>query len=118
MKEIRIGRVDKTKPGLYANILAKKKRIAAGSGEEMNEPSEKESPSASEFEEAAKTAKPKQKKDTGMRTKYDKVKKSCACSNKDKGMKKSPYADGCGYKEDSLAQEFEAILGGLKPDAK
>jgi hypothetical protein len=43
---------------------------------------------------------------------------SCKCSEKDKSMKKSPYADGCGYKEDSLAQEFEAILGGIKLDAK
>ena len=47
----------KTKPGLYANIAAKKKRIAAGSGEKMNKPGTKAAPSAADFRQAAKTAK-------------------------------------------------------------
>ena len=46
-----------TKPGLYANILAKRRRIAAGSGEKMNKPGTKSAPSAADFKQAAKTAK-------------------------------------------------------------
>ena len=45
------------KNGLYANIHAKQKRIAAGSGEKMRKPSSKGAPSASDFKEAAKTRK-------------------------------------------------------------
>ena len=50
------------KPGLYANINAKQKRIAAGSGEKMNKPGTKAAPSAADFRTAAKTAKPAKKK--------------------------------------------------------
>ena len=50
------------KPGLYANIAAKKKRIAAGSGEKMNKVGSKSAPSAADFRQAAKTAKPVKKK--------------------------------------------------------
>ena len=49
------------KPGLYANIAAKKKRIAAGSGEKMNKVGSKAAPSAADFKQAAKTAKPMKK---------------------------------------------------------
>jgi hypothetical protein len=45
--------------GLYANINAKQKRIAAGSGEKMNKPGSKTAPSAKDFRDSAKTAKPK-----------------------------------------------------------
>jgi hypothetical protein len=45
--------------GLYANIQAKRKRIAAGSGEKMNKVGSKSAPSAMDFKQAAKTAKPK-----------------------------------------------------------
>lgn len=48
--------------GLYANINAKKKRIAAGSGEKMRKPGTKGAPSAADFKKAAKTAKPKKGK--------------------------------------------------------
>jgi hypothetical protein len=47
------------KPGLYANIHAKKKRIAAGSSEKMRKPSTKGAPTAANFKRAAKTAKGK-----------------------------------------------------------
>jgi hypothetical protein len=46
-----------TKPGLYANINAKRERIAAGSGEKMNKVGSKAAPSAKDFKESAKTAK-------------------------------------------------------------
>ncbi len=45
--------------GLYANIAAKKKRIAAGSGEKMRKPGAKGAPSSKAFKQAAKTAKKK-----------------------------------------------------------
>ena len=45
------------KTGLYANIHAKRKRIAAGSGEKMKKPGAKGAPSAADFKKAAKTAK-------------------------------------------------------------
>lgn len=49
--------------GLYSNIAAKKKRIAAGSGEKMRKPGAKGAPTAAAFKKAAKTAKkPKGKK--------------------------------------------------------
>ena len=46
-----------TKPGLYANINAKRERIAAGSGEKMRKPGTKGAPTAKDFKESAKTAK-------------------------------------------------------------
>jgi hypothetical protein len=47
--------------GLYANINAKKKRIAKGSGEKMRSPGAKGAPTAKAFKESAKTAKPTKK---------------------------------------------------------
>jgi len=49
------------KNGLYANIHAKRERIAKGSGEKMRKAGSKGAPSASDFKEAAKTAKPSRK---------------------------------------------------------
>ena len=43
-------------PGLYANIAAKKKRIAAGSGEKMRKKGAKGAPTAANFARAAQTA--------------------------------------------------------------
>ena len=43
--------------GLYANIAAKKRRIAAGSGEKMRSAGAKGAPKKSDFANAAKTAK-------------------------------------------------------------
>jgi hypothetical protein len=45
--------------GLYANIHAKRKRIAEGSGEKMRKPGSKGAPTAKAFRKAAKTAKRK-----------------------------------------------------------
>ena len=47
------------KRGLYANIHAKRERIAAGSKEKMRKPSTKGAPTAKAFRQAAKTAKKK-----------------------------------------------------------
>ena len=48
---------DGGKVGLYANINAKRKRIAAGSGEKMRKPGSKGAPTAQAFVNSAKTAK-------------------------------------------------------------
>ena len=45
--------------GLYANIHAKRKRIAEGSGEKMRKPGTKGAPTAKAFKQSAKTAKVK-----------------------------------------------------------
>ena len=45
------------KRGLYSNIQAKRKRIAAGSGEKMRKPGTKGAPTAAAFRASAKTAK-------------------------------------------------------------
>jgi cysteine sulfinate desulfinase/cysteine desulfurase-like protein len=49
------------KRGLYSNIHAKRKRIAAGSGEKMRKPGTKGAPTAAAFKKAAKTAKKRKK---------------------------------------------------------
>ena len=53
------GSVNMQKPGLYANIAAKRERIAAGSKEKMRSPGDKGAPTAKAFKESAKTAKKK-----------------------------------------------------------
>lgn len=45
--------------GLYANIHAKRARIAAGSGEKMRKPGTKGAPTSKSFKESKKTAKKK-----------------------------------------------------------
>jgi hypothetical protein len=50
------------KKGLYANIHAKRKRIAAGSKEKMRKKGAKGAPSEKAFKQSAKTAKKKRKK--------------------------------------------------------
>ena len=49
------------KSGLYANIHAKRERIKAGSGEKMKKAGAEGRPSAQDFKDAAKTAKPSRK---------------------------------------------------------
>ena len=48
------------KNGLYANIHAKRERIAGGSGEKMRKPGSTGAPTAKNFTESAKTAKMKE----------------------------------------------------------
>ncbi len=62
------------KNGLYANIHAKRERIAAGSGEKMRKPGTKGAPTAEAFKESAKTAK---------KTRRDQIKDACdKCGSK------------------------------------
>ena len=51
------------KHGLYSAIHAKQARIKAGSGEKMNKVGSKNAPTAQDFKESAKTAKPQSRKD-------------------------------------------------------
>jgi hypothetical protein len=51
----------KNKPGLYANIHAKRERIKAGSGEKMRKPGSKGAPTAEAFKKSVKTAKGKKR---------------------------------------------------------
>tara|TARA_X000001388_G_scaffold61966_1_gene47677 strand:- start:2717 stop:2896 length:180 start_codon:yes stop_codon:yes gene_type:complete len=51
------GKKPKKSKGLYANIHAKRKRIASGSNEKMRKPGTKGAPTASAFTRSAKTAK-------------------------------------------------------------
>ena len=50
------------RPGLYANIHAKRKRIAGGSGEKMRTPGSKGAPTKANFVASAKTAKKRKPK--------------------------------------------------------
>lgn len=49
--------IKEEKPGLWANIHAKRKRIESGSGERMRKPGSKGAPSSQDFKDAAKTSK-------------------------------------------------------------
>lgn len=101
------------KPGLYANIHAKRKR-----GEKMRKPGEEGAPSAQDFKDAAKTAKKKKgaKREDPGRKMYDKDgckmcdggKKPCRCGKADMG-RKGPYADGM-CKRGDIAAEFNAVM--------
>ena len=51
--------MNNSKPGLYANINAKRERIEAGSKERMRKPGSKGAPTAAAFKASAKTAKKK-----------------------------------------------------------
>jgi hypothetical protein len=50
------------KQGLYANINAKQKRIAEGSGEKMRKPGSEGAPTDAAFRKSAKTAMKKKAK--------------------------------------------------------
>jgi hypothetical protein len=55
--EVKEAVVTEEKPGLYANIHAKQRRIKNGSGEHMRKPGSKGAPTAKAFREAQKTVK-------------------------------------------------------------
>ena len=50
------------KDGLYSNIHKKRARIAAGSGEKMATKASEGRPTAQDFKDAAKTAKPQSRR--------------------------------------------------------
>lgn len=58
-KRLLKGGIVANKPGLYANIHAKRARIKAGSGETMRKPDQPGAPTKKAFQQSAKTAKGK-----------------------------------------------------------
>jgi hypothetical protein len=72
--------------GLYANIAAKKKRIASGSGESMRSPGSKGAPKKSDFADAAKTA--------SFKGGGSAQQAAIAISMKEKGVKPKKMAEG------------------------
>ena len=56
-KDVKEDVIAEEKPGLYANIHAKQRRIKNGSGEHMRKPGSKGAPTAQAFKDSAKTAK-------------------------------------------------------------
>ena len=56
-KRIKEDTITEEKPGLYANIHAKQRRIKNGSGEHMRKPGSKGAPTAQSFKDAQKTVK-------------------------------------------------------------
>jgi hypothetical protein len=56
------------RPGLYANIHAKRKRIKAGSKEKMRKKGDKGAPEKGVFKEIAKKEKKKGKKKSGKKS--------------------------------------------------
>jgi len=108
-----------TKQGLYANIHAKKRRIAGGSKETMRKPGSKGAPTAANFKAAAKTAKTPKKAAMGGEMKvsnpmmkkkgYAKggaAKKPAAAKMRNGGamMKKKGYAKGGAAKKPAAAK--------------
>jgi len=57
LKSIPDESMEEGKPGLWANIHAKRERIKHGSGERMRKPGSKGAPSAQDFKDSAKTSK-------------------------------------------------------------
>jgi hypothetical protein len=53
--------------GLYENIHKKQARIVAGSGEHMRKAGSKGAPTAKDFKESAKTAKPRKHLEQAMK---------------------------------------------------
>jgi len=93
--------------GLYSNIHAKKKRIAAGSGETMRKKGDKGAPTSKNFKDAAKTRQmkgrggPADLNNDGKLSSYEKTRgdaidKAMAKQNRVKLKNGGFIAKGCG----------------------
>ena len=114
------------KNGLYANIHAKQKRIAAGSGEKMRKVGSKGAPTADAFKQSAKTAKMKEggvslavgrgeklsvKQGAGL------TEKGRAKYNRETGSHlKAPQPQG-GARKDSFCARMSGVVDHAKGDA-
>lgn len=105
--------------GLYANIAAKKKRIASGSGEKMRSVGAKGAPKKSDFIKAAKTAKPSSFKEGGTVNaagNYTKPELRKRIFNQVKAA--ATHGTGAGKwsarKAQLVAQKYKAAGGGYK----
>lgn len=85
--------------GLYANIHAKRKRIAEGSGEKMRRPGAEGAPTAKDFRESAKTAKMKKGGEVSLSVKRgEALPVSKGAGLTEKGRKKYNAATGSNLK--------------------
>jgi hypothetical protein len=115
-----------TKKGLYANLNAKRERIAEGSGEKMRRVGSKGAPTAEAFRESAKTAKLKEggvslavgrgeklsvKQGAGL------TKKGREKYNRETGSNlKAPQPQG-GARKDSFCARMSGVVEHAKGDA-
>jgi hypothetical protein len=101
-----VERIEEANPGLYANINAKRKRIAAGSKEHMRKPGSAGAPSAKDFKDAAKTANEEFEQ-------IDELDKSTLKSYINKNIK-SGRADDGGKGDTGLYRATNKVAGKLK----
>jgi hypothetical protein len=106
--------------GLYANIAAKKKRIASGSGEKMRSVGAKGAPKKSDFASAAKTAKYKEGGETkskvneaGNYTKPE-LRKRIFNSVKAAAVQGTGAGQWSARKAQLMAKKYKAAGGGYK----
>jgi hypothetical protein len=115
------------KKGLYANIHAKRERIADGSGERMRKVGAKGAPTAKDFKEAAKTAKPMKSGGVslsvgrGEKLSVEKgaglTAKGRAKYNRETGSNlKAPQPQG-GARKDSFCARMSGVVKNAKGDA-
>ena len=114
------------KAGLYANIHAKQKRIAEGSGEKMRKAGSKGAPTAQAFKESAKTAKlkdggPSLAVGRGEKLSVDKgaglTAKGRSKYNRETGSHlKAPQPQG-GSRKDSFCARMSGVVEHAKGDA-
>jgi len=112
--------------GLYANIHAKQKRIAEGSGEKMRKAGSKGAPTAQAFKESAKTVKlkdggPSLAVGRGEKLSVDKgaglTAKGRAKYNRETGSHlKAPQPQG-GSRKDSFCARMSGVVEHAKGDA-
>jgi hypothetical protein len=113
--------------GLYANIHAKRERIAAGSGEKMRKVGSKGAPTADAFKESAKTAKMKDGGDVSLSVNRGEklsvergaglTAKGRAKYNRETGANlKAPQPEG-GSRRDSFCARMSGVVKHAKGDA-
>jgi hypothetical protein len=114
------GEVKMAGGGLYANIAAKKKRIAAGSGEKMRSVGSKGAPKKGDFASAAKTAKYKEGGETkskvneaGNYTKPE-LRKRIFNSIKAAAVQGTGAGEWSARKAQLMAKRYKAAGGGYK----
>lgn len=112
--------------GLYANIHAKRKRIAHGSGEKMRKPGSPGAPTAQDFRDAAKTAKMKDGGPALSISRGEKLPTSQGAGLTEKGRRKYNHATGAhlqapqpqgGPRKDSFCARMSGVVKHAKGDA-
>jgi len=102
--------------GLYANIAAKKRRIAAGSGEKMRSVGSKGAPKKSDFATAAKTAKYKEGGKVNAAGNYTKpsLRKRIVSQVKAAATHGTAAGQWSARKAQLVAKKYKAAGGGYK----